>query len=264
MREFSTLTSLRNGIWITVLAVAVLTLSGPFGTFDSLNLGNRLWFWTVSMVAGTMFIQVSVILALKIRPSTMRGVYGAAIIGTLLGSVPATAVIMIIFENFTGSELYNSDFPLLWSNVALVGCIVSCGHVFAQLGSNRNENAAPRESTKTEVLEIQHVPLLSRLPNGVRPCQIVSFSMQDHYVEVTTMEGQTLLLMRLTDAINELGELKGARSHRSHWVSERHLVDIKKDGRKSVAVLTDGRKIPISAPYLDGVRAVLEEKNAAN
>ena len=259
MREFSILKSLRNGIWITVLAVAVLTLSGPFGTYDSLDLGTRLWFWTVSMLAGTLFIQASVILALKIGPSTMRGVYGAAITGTLIGSVPATAIIMIIFESFTGAELYNADFPLLWSNVALVGCIVSCGHVFAQTGRMRGESAEPPVDTKMEVLEIQHVPLLTRLPNGTRPCQIMSFSMQDHYVEVTMMEGQSLLLMRLTDAINELGDLKGVRSHRSHWVSERHLVDIKRDGRKFVAVLTDGRKIPISDPYLDGVRAVLEE-----
>ena len=77
------------------------------------------------------------------------------------------------------------------------------------------------------------------------------------------MDGKSLLLMRLTDAINELGDLRGARVHRSHWVSLRHLVDIKKDGRKTVAVLTDDRKIPISNPYLDDVRALLKEKNAA-
>jgi len=262
MREFSISKSLRNGTWITILAVIVLTLSGPFGTFDQFDLVDRLLFWTAAMIAGTAFIQVSVILSIRAGPDTKRAIYTAAIVGTLLGSVPATAVIMTIYERFSGIDLPNSNFPLLWSNVALVGCIVSCGHIFAQLGGQTREASKETNQPVPTLQSVENVPLLSRLPDGLRPCQVMSFSMQDHYVEVTTMEGQSLLLMRLTDAMRELGDLKGARTHRSHWVSQRHLINIKKDGRKFVAVLTDDRKLPISAPYLDAVRELLKEKNA--
>ena len=263
MREFSISTSLRNGTWITLLAVVVLALSGPFGTYDVFDLGNRFLFWGAAMIAGTAFIQASVVMAIKLGPDTKRATYAAAIIGTLFGSVPATAVIMIIYEWFSDLDLSISYFPLLWTNVALVGCIVSCGHVFAQLGGRRSEKAERASVENEEPLTIQYVPLLSRLPDGLRPCQVMSFSMQDHYVEVTTTESKTLLLMRLSDAIKETGDYAGARTHRSHWVSERHLVDIKRAGRKFVAILTDDRQVPISAPYLEDVRELLERKNAA-
>ena len=263
MREFSVKKSLRSGIWIAAVATIVLALSGPFGTYDTFGLGNRFLFWSAAMIVGAVIIQASVIMVIQFGPTTKRGLYGAAIVGTLFGSVPATALIMIIFERSSGIDLPTSYFPILWSNVALVGCVISCVHIFAQIGGFQSEKREATEPEEVPVAAIEHVPILTRLPDGLRPCQIMSFSMQDHYVEVTTMDGKSLLLMRLTDAINELGDLRGARVHRSHWVSLRHLVDIKKDGRKTVAVLTDDRKIPISNPYLDDARALLKEKNAA-
>jgi len=70
--------------------------------------------------------------------------------------------------------------------------------------------------------------------------------------------------MRLADAIKELGNLKGVRVHRSHWVAQQHLIDIKKDGRRFVAVLSDDRRLPVSAPYLEDTRDMLKEKARPN
>ncbi len=193
MREFSSYKSLRNGIWMTVLSVAVLALSGPFGTFDRFNLGERVLYWSAAMLAGTLFIHFSVAMAIKLAPRTMRGIYGGAIVGTIFGSVPAAALIMIIHEWFTGTDLPIAGYPLLWSNVALVGCIVSCAHVFAQYGNNRSDNSDTPTEQADKTPEAQTIPLMSRLPDGILPHQIVSFSMQDHYVEVTSVEGQSLL-----------------------------------------------------------------------
>jgi hypothetical protein len=66
---------------------------------------------------------------------------------------------------------------------------------------------------------------------------------RDHYVEVTTTGGQHMLLMRLTDAIDELDDLPGERIHRSHWAAAAHLRRIARRGQKQVVLLSDGRDL---------------------
>ena len=88
---------------------------------------------------------------------------------------------------------------------------------------------------------------------------IVSLSMQDHYVEVTTGAGRQLILMRLSDAMEELHPIQGVQLHRSHWAATQHLKRLEKDGARHVVHLKDGRSLPVSGTYLDGVRNALSE-----
>lgn len=61
-------------------------------------------------------------------------------------------------------------------------------------------------------------PLLRRLPPDLRGA-LIRLSMNDHYVEVETAKGATLVLLRFADALNELGDADGLQVHRSHWVA---------------------------------------------
>jgi DNA-binding LytR/AlgR family response regulator len=58
-------------------------------------------------------------------------------------------------------------------------------------------------------------PILNRVPVQRRG-RLIALSVSDHYVEVLTDGGRSLVLMRLSDAIAETGPVKGLQIHRSH------------------------------------------------
>ena len=120
------------------------------------------------------------------------------------------------------------------------------------------------ESSEQERLAPFSAPrLLSRLPDRLRMAQIISMSMQDHYVEINTTLGSEMLLMRLSDAIDLLDGMSGAQTHRSHWVARDHAQHLTKVARRHELTLSDGRKLPVSNRYLDAVKNLLKEKERA-
>lgn len=78
--------------------------------------------------------------------------------------------------------------------------------------------------------------------------------MQDHYVDVHTDKGNTLVLMRLADAIAEMEGVSGMQIHRSHWVALDAVAgSLRKDGRLFLR-MTDEKLLPVSRSSLDAVR----------
>ena len=94
-----------------------------------------------------------------------------------------------------------------------------------------------------------------RLP-GALGRDLVYLKMSDHYVEVFTTAGHTVLLMRLGDAVAELEGL-GMRVHRSYWVGHGHAERLLRRGRRRLLRLTDGHDVPVSRSYRAAVEAAL-------
>nr|WP_255553731.1 LytTR family DNA-binding domain-containing protein [Maritimibacter sp. DP1N21-5] len=95
--------------------------------------------------------------------------------------------------------------------------------------------------------------ILSRVPIDKRG-RLYALSVQDHYVEVITDKGSELVLLRLADAMGEVGTTPGLQVHRSHWVATGAVAAAKRDGAKAVLTLQDGRDIPVSRTYLPAVK----------
>ena len=85
---------------------------------------------------------------------------------------------------------------------------------------------------------------------------IVYLKMSDHYVEVFTTAGHTVLLMRFGDAAAELEGL-GIRVHRSYWVGHGHAERLVRRGRRSFLRLRGGHDVPVSRTYVAAVESVL-------
>ncbi len=100
-------------------------------------------------------------------------------------------------------------------------------------------------------------PLLSRLPPTIGR-DIIALSAQEHYTQVHSSTGSTLVLMRFADAITAAEAVtSGARVHRSHWVA-RHAVDgVEGEGARMVLRLNNGLKIPVSRSYRLQTRGLL-------
>ncbi|WP_058246574.1 LytTR family DNA-binding domain-containing protein [Tropicibacter naphthalenivorans] len=65
-------------------------------------------------------------------------------------------------------------------------------------------------------------------------------------MRITTTKGQELILMRLSDAVREVGDTPGAQVHRSHWVSYSQVTAARREGDRAILTLSDGQELPVS------------------
>ena len=99
------------------------------------------------------------------------------------------------------------------------------------------------------------VPALAqRLPVKLQDAAILALQGEDHYVRVHTDRGSDLILLRLSDAIAEMGPTPGARTHRSWWVSKAAVASIRRDNGRIALVLSSGTEAPVSRGYAPELR----------
>ena len=96
---------------------------------------------------------------------------------------------------------------------------------------------------------LQPAKFLQRLPLKLRGGEIWAVEAEDHYLRLHTSKGQDLILMRLSDAIDELQGIEGAQVHRSWWVAREAITEaVRGDGRATLT-LKDGADVPVSRTY---------------
>jgi len=106
--------------------------------------------------------------------------------------------------------------------------------------------------------EPEQPPFLKRLSHA-RAGKLWALSSERHYVRVYTSSGDELLLMRLSDAMDQCAGLDGIQVHRSHWV-HRCAVSAHLHGQgRSEVLLRNGVRIPVSRSNYAALRRFLGE-----
>ncbi|MGB0696330.1 MAG: LytTR family DNA-binding domain-containing protein [Rhodospirillaceae bacterium] len=96
---------------------------------------------------------------------------------------------------------------------------------------------------------------LARMPEGLDG-SIISIESEDHYLRIRTNSGSDgLILGRLTDAAQELGEHAGRRVHRSWWVARSAVAGSERRGRSMILKLKDGREVPVARAQVQTLRS---------
>ncbi len=80
---------------------------------------------------------------------------------------------------------------------------------------------------------------------------LLALEMEDHYLRIHTMVGSDLILLRLRDAQTELGPARGRQVHRSWWVAEGAVASTERSGARTLLVLRNGLKVPVSKTFRD-------------
>lgn len=280
MREFDMTLDWERKLLVAFVLVSLGTFLGPFGTYDIMGLWDRLTFWTLDVLGAGVLMHIIAgtiynIDHLRRVPPIVR-----LVIGVCVAAVPTTAFIRFIFMTVMGPDSPGIHFPLLWAEVCAISTLVliveydliprlrrSRGHSgprAAPLFSDSNNSAlspaapapAPRPNGPVPDMHDQ-APLLDRLPDEARPGRLISISMQDHYAAITMTTGTYLVLLRMSDALELLGGIKGAQVHRSHWAAAEFAKAIHREGRRAHLQLTDGRSLPISASYLSAAKTLI-------
>lgn len=208
----------------------VAGVTGPFGTFSALSLGARLAYWLAiayltygAGVAGGTFAVA--FCTRDTAPAVLR-----AVIGGFGASVPATGVVVLI------SAMTFSDLSVTGINLGplYLYCLIISLALMAvlEIVDARQKRNDVTVTSGTDKIPTAPPRLLERVPREMR-APLSHLSMADHYVEVHTEKGMSLVLMRFSDAISETEGTDGLQIHRSHWVARCAVSGLDRD-RKSV------------------------------
>lgn len=234
---------------VGVLAL-VMGLSGPFQTFELMPLLPRLAYWCTIAVftslAGVFFgtlAMESVRRRLAFTPLMVAA-------GGIGAGVPVALVVAAVSFIAFGGEVFNFfSFGVLLAYCVPISTGVSL--IFAVLGLSRphGQRGDPDAATVRVAPKI-----LERLPLPERG-ELVSLSVNDHYVDIVTSKGRSMLLMRLSDAIGETEGVAGVQIHRSHWVALEGVAKVHRAGGKVTVETSTGDRLPVSRGFLPAVRA---------
>ena len=151
--------------------------------------------------------------------------------------------------------------PLFYVRAA-VASVVHFGlihYLAVQLAKLRQLPEQRSETNRSPVIEsVPSGRFLDRLPEEVGR-DVVYLTVNGHYINVVTTAGSAAVLMRLADAVAELGDL-GLQVHRSFWVANRHVTEVVRREGRTVLQVTGGTEVPVSRTFLAAVRKLAEDK----
>ncbi|WP_158278761.1 LytTR family DNA-binding domain-containing protein [Leucothrix arctica] len=230
--------------------VCILTVSAPFRTAELFGTIPLFFYWG-AIASSTCFLAIFIITysGEKIKTYGMSD-KKAQLIASVIASI--FVALLVCFINFTVigiQEFSLGAFLILAGQTVLISLAVTgIFYVVASRESKQEAIAKPEEKAESTFFQ--------RLPKALGT-DVICLRAQDHYVEVTTTLGRELVLIRLSDAIQELGAEHGIQTHRSWWVMSGHVVELQRVNGKACLVLSNGNEVPISRTYGVAVKELL-------
>lgn len=221
----------------------ILALSGPFRTLDLMAPLPRLAYWA-AVVFGTYAIGTAVVACLWYRTGYARlGPAGRVVTGSLALGAALTLALLALDA---GLGLAAAVTPAAAAEQFAIATVISAVVLALREIALRH---APPSATATP----RAPAILDRLPLDRRG-PLLALSAEDHYVRVITRAGETLVLLRLADAIRETGDLPGLQVHRSHWVARTAIRAVRRNGDGALLTLVTGQEIPASRRFMPALR----------
>lgn len=229
---------------------------------------ERVAYWTLLMALGT---GASFVVNPLVFDRWLPGAHPAlqiALVSALI-SIPVTGGLVVMEASSEGTWPSPSWWWQHYFYVIVLSAFVTTGAWGIDLLRDKRAPVLPQASAPQAVARAdrelssqgavgaenrQLTPFVDRLPVKLRAAEIHAVSAEDHYLRVHTNLGETMVLMRLADAIRELGALEGMQTHRSWWVARQGLADAAKGDGKVTLKLKSGAEAPVSRTYIKAVR----------
>jgi hypothetical protein len=230
---------------VAAAAGVVLALTSAFG-MSNVPLWMRLVYWVPVMLAGAAWGEVcSRLIDRWIDMDERPWLAVAALTSAITGPV-ALLVWFVTGLVFEGRVYPLSTLPLMVGPVLIVTASVSAINVFLGKAQPIQTHAAPVGSPAARFPD--------RLPPRLRGAVIRAVQAEDHYLRIHTDRGSDLILMRLSDALDELEGLEGAQTHRSWWVARDAVRDVARGDGRATLTLEGGITAPVSRRYARALR----------
>ena len=99
---------------------------------------------------------------------------------------------------------------------------------------------------------------LRKLPPEKRGA-LWAITAEQHYLRIYTSAGDDLVLMRFSDALNDLKGVNGQQIHRSHWVSVDGFKGFSEEDKRLFVILKNDVALPVSRPNYTAAKAAFPE-----
>ena len=259
LREMQAATTNRFSRVGMILAVVVLAVSGPFGTFQSFNLGQRFAYWAITVFCCYLTGQGAATYFIEVLRDQITQRWPRVIVAGLLASLPVTIMVLVIngvaYQHMDVQESLTIWLYATIITLAIVVLFVTLSDLTHPVAAT--EGGVPGPAVETASVAISAAPappaILERVALPQRG-KLLALIVEDHYVDIVTDKGKTLVLMRLADAIREAAPVPGLQIHRSHWVALDAVVRTQRSEGKVVLVLSNGMTLPVSRGYLPAAK----------
>ncbi|MBO9706945.1 MAG: response regulator transcription factor [Caulobacter sp.] len=214
----------REGLVILGGAVVLIAL-GPFGAVPYRDVAGRTLYWARTLAGGYLLLRPCLALASLAARRWRVSELAAWTAAALLAGLPMVGLVWWLGPrpDLARPPPSPADFLDAYLQVMTITALVAPALWLARR-AGRPAPSAPQATGNAPPA------LARRLPPGQG--QILALSMEDHYVRVHAAAGQTLLLMRMADAVALMDGQDGARVHRSWWVARAAVEGFRRDGRR--------------------------------
>ena len=236
--------------WLRTYAIALgaavlLCFTGANGT-AVLPVWPRLAYWLILMLSGTVIAQACDAWLDRVL---RIGLWQQVVLMTVVITPPITVIVWLVSAAFSGTA---PNLAFLLPTVPPVLLISAC---MSTLHATVNREPQQSHEHPEAPAVVPGEAFRARLDFKYRQAEIFALSAEDHYLRVHTAAGETLILMRLYDAITELDGIEGTQIHRSWWVAKGAVIDVSRGDGKIDLVLKSGLRAPVSRRYQKALKA---------
>jgi hypothetical protein len=236
---------------------------GPYGTYNGLGVVERFVFWMTAIPIIGLLSMPAVRMVAQLAPSWP--VPARVLAGALVVGIPATLVTVALRSLFPDAPpITPLGLPRLYFSVTAVIALIS---IPLNVIRQRHPEAAAAQALSSAAVEGSAAsvvapeqpqaqrgsPFLQRIPPKLGR-ELLYIATEDHYLRVATRLGSDLILFRLSDAIAELDPAMGQQVHRSFWVARAAISTVERKGGRTLLVLIDGTRVPVSRTHLRNLR----------
>ncbi len=239
---------------LVMVALGLLVgLLGPFGTFAAPP-AQRMVSWVIWLLAGYALFRPTNIVAGWLCEATGLPGFAGKLLALVVASVPLTLIVtMMVSGSGFGDVLRWSGFWTMYLYICVIAVVVSV--VMSAVFGGRDQSPAAPVLTSSEPPASSSPPAVPTLPLPPGFGPVRALKGEDHYVRVIGEGREELILMRMRDAIKQVGNADGLRVHRSWWVAKAAVASVRRDGRTAVITLISGHEAPVARDMMPQLRA---------
>ncbi len=223
---------------ILVALGAMMGVLGPYGTGEA-AIVRRYVYWLAAIVLGG-----AIGIAIDRAFSRLVASLGRRVIVNSLAMTPPVMVLVMVLNTVV------MRYPLGWHDLGELAWRVL---VISLLVMTIRALVWRPPAVVVEERRIVAPPLPEaealfrrRLPARLRTARLIALEAHDHYLKVHTDAGCEMITARFADALGELGQAYGYRTHRSWWVAADAIEAVKWSRGSGSARLAGGVVAPIS------------------
>lgn len=248
----SSITQIHLTLW--VIGSAIAAEAGAFGTYGIGNISKRFLYWF-------LVFSISTLLAgffrywIKRLIGVQRPILSDLIV--VLFMVAVFSPILFVLTNLFrfGTVSSGSNFMVYFQSVtAICAAICVTRRILPGLEEISYRKSAEQTSDKSKP-PVEEPRLARRLPSDFEG-PILRLAVRDHFVDVVTIKSTHTIRLRFLDAINEMDNVEGYCTHRSHWVARGAVIRAERDAGRVFLRMVNQDLVPVSRKYKPELEAV--------